>query len=48
MTFNSGQEKPYELGTGFGHLAVGVPDVYGMCEQVTKAGGTATVPPGTA
>jgi lactoylglutathione lyase len=46
LTFNWGQEKPYELGTGFGHLAVGVPDVYGMCEQVTKAGGKVTRPAG--
>jgi lactoylglutathione lyase len=46
LTHNWGQEKPYELGTGFGHLAVGVPDVYGMCEQVTKAGGKVTRPAG--
>src|SRR5258708_35406175 len=46
LTFNWGQEKPYELGTGFGHLAVGVPDVYGMCEQGTKAGGQGTPPAG--
>ena len=38
--------KTYDLGTGFGHLAVGVPDVYGMCEQVTKAGGKVTRPAG--
>lgn len=33
LTHNWGQEKPYELGTGFGHLAVGVPDVYKVCDE---------------
>ena len=42
LTYNWDQEKPYDLGSGFGHLAVGVPDVYGMCEEVTKAGGKVT------
>ena len=46
LTYNWDQEKPYELGTGFGHLAVGVPDVYGVCDQVTKAGGKVTRAPG--
>jgi lactoylglutathione lyase len=46
LTYNWDQEKPYELGTGFGHLAVGVPDVHGMCEQVTKSGGKVTRAPG--
>ena len=46
LTYNWDQEKPYEIGTGFGHLAVGVPDVYGMCDQVTKAGGKVTRAPG--
>src|SRR5262245_22894851 len=26
LTYNWGREEPYEIGTGFGHLAVGVPD----------------------
>jgi len=26
------------LGSGFGHLAVGVPDVYATCEKLAKAG----------
>ena len=39
LTHNWDQAKPYELGSGFGHLAIGVPDVYGVCEQVTKGGG---------
>ena len=46
LTYNWGQEKPYEIGTGFGHLAVGVPDVHGLCAEVTKAGGKVTRAPG--
>lgn len=46
LTHNWGQEKPYELGTGFGHLAVGVPDVKGVCDQVAQAGGKVTRAPG--
>ena len=45
LTYNYGHE-PYELGSGFGHLAVGVPDVAGMCAEVTKAGGKVTRAPG--
>src|SRR5215470_822077 len=29
LTHNWGRKEPYEVGTGFGHLAVGVPDIYG-------------------
>lgn len=46
LTHNWGQERPYELGTGFGHLAVGVPDVRKVCEEVMKAGGKVTRAPG--
>jgi len=45
LTHNWGHE-PYEMGSGFGHLAVGVPDVTGMCAEVTKAGGKVTRAPG--
>ena len=45
LTYNWGHE-PYEIGSGFGHLAVGVPDVAGMCAEVTKAGGKVTRAPG--
>ncbi len=38
LTHNWGQEKPYDLGDGFGHLAIGVPDIYGTCEQMEKEG----------
>ena len=45
LTYNYGHE-PYDLGSCFGHLAVGVPDVAGMCAEVTKAGGKVTRAPG--
>ncbi|MBE9606304.1 lactoylglutathione lyase [Acetobacteraceae bacterium H6797] len=41
LTYNYGVEK-YELGTAFGHLAVGVPDVAAACEAVRKGGGKVT------
>lgn len=46
LTHNWDQEKPYDLGTGFGHLAVGVPDVYKVCDAVAQAGGKVTRAPG--
>ena len=33
LTHNWGQKEPYQLGTGFGHLAVGVPDIYATWRQ---------------
>ena len=38
LTHNWGQEEPYSLGSGFGHLAIGVPDVYQACEKLGAAG----------
>jgi len=37
LTHNWGS-APYELGTAFGHLAIGVDDIYGACEALAKAG----------
>ncbi len=34
--------KSYDLGNGFGHLAVAVPDAYKACEDVKRRGGTVT------
>jgi lactoylglutathione lyase len=42
LTYNWDQEGPYEIGTGFGHLAVGVPDVAAACEHVRAGGGRVT------
>ena len=38
LTHNWEQAEPYALGSGFGHLAIGVPDVYATCESLAKAG----------
>ena len=32
----------YDLGNGFGHLAIGVPDAYKACEAVKAKGGKVT------
>ena len=45
FTYNYGVEK-YDLGTGYGHIAIGVPDVYATCEQLRKAGARITREPG--
>ena len=36
----------YDLGNGFGHLAIGVPDAYKACEAVKAKGGKVTRPAG--
>jgi len=38
LTHNWGQEEPYDLGSGFGHIALGVDDIYGVCEKLEAAG----------
>ena len=37
LTYNWGVDN-YEIGTAFGHLALGVPDIYATCETLRKAG----------
>lgn len=38
LTYNWGVES-YEIGTAFGHIAIGVPDVYEACEKMKAMGG---------
>ena len=38
LTHNWDQAEPYNLGSAFGHLAVGVSDVYKTCERLAAAG----------
>ncbi len=38
LTYNYGVDK-YELGTGFGHIALEVEDAYRACEEIKKRGG---------
>ena len=45
LTHNWGQEVPYDLGNAFGHLAIGVPDIYGTCAQMEKEGVKIPRPP---
>jgi len=42
LTYNWDQAEPYVLGTAFGHLAVGMPDVYAACEALKKGGAKIT------
>ena len=41
LTYNWGVDS-YDLGNAFGHVALGVPDVYGACEKIKAAGGKVT------
>jgi len=41
LTYNHGVST-YELGSAFGHLAIGVADVASTCEKIRSAGGTIT------
>ncbi|MCH7929158.1 MAG: lactoylglutathione lyase [Proteobacteria bacterium] len=46
LTHNWGQKEPYALGEGFGHLAIGVPDIYATCERLEAEGVKIPRPPG--
>ena len=38
LTCNWEQETAYEMGDAWGHIAVGVTDIYKVCEDLEKAG----------
>lgn len=45
LTYNWGVEK-YELGTAYGHIAIGVADIYATCEAIRAKGGRVVREPG--
>jgi lactoylglutathione lyase len=45
LTYNHGVSS-YEMGTAYGHIALGVPDVYAACDKIRAAGGNVTREPG--
>jgi lactoylglutathione lyase len=45
LTHNWGVDS-YQLGDAYGHIALGVDDIYGTCEKIRAAGGKITREPG--
>lgn len=45
LTYNWGVDT-YELGTAYGHVALGVDDIYTACDHIAAQGGKVTRPPG--
>lgn len=45
LTHNHGVSH-YDLGTAYGHIALGVPDVVAACDKIRAAGGNITREPG--
>jgi lactoylglutathione lyase len=41
LTYNHGVES-YDLGTAYGHIAIGVPDAYAACDKIRANGGKVT------
>ena len=45
LTYNYGVST-YEIGNAYGHLAIGVDDIYGVCDRVKAAGAKVSREPG--
>ena len=45
LTYNHGVDS-YDLGTAYGHIAIGVPDIYTTCDKIRAGGGNVTREPG--
>jgi len=41
LTYNYGVDK-YDIGSGYGHIAIAVPDAYKACEAIRAGGGNVT------
>ena len=38
LTYNWGHDDGYDIGNGYGHIAIGVPDIYGLCDSLEREG----------
>ncbi len=47
LTYNVGREEPYEIGTGYGHIAVSVDDLDATLERLAELGIEPEKPPYT-
>ncbi|MCL9774616.1 lactoylglutathione lyase [Vibrio methylphosphonaticus] len=45
LTYNWGVTE-YDLGSAYGHIAIGVDDIYSTCDAIKAAGGNVTREPG--
>ena len=45
LTYNWGKEK-YDLGDAYGHIALGVDDIYATCDKIKSLGGKVSREPG--
>lgn len=45
LTYNWGVDK-YEMGGAYGHIAIGVDDIYAMCDRIKAAGSDVYREPG--
>ncbi len=46
LTYNWDQTEDYDLGNGYGHIALGFDDIYETCEKIRSAGWTISREPG--
>jgi lactoylglutathione lyase len=45
LTYNHGVDH-YDMGSAYGHVALGMPDIYAACDRIRAAGGNVTREPG--
>lgn len=45
LTHNWDRTEDYGIGDAFGHIAIGVPDIFAMCESLESAGALVARPP---
>ncbi|HEV7369073.1 lactoylglutathione lyase [Arenibaculum sp.] len=46
LTHNWDQAEPYTIGSGYGHIAIGVPDIHATCDRLAAEGVRIPRPPG--